>query len=332
MAPDGLNVPEGFCEYLAWRRPSVEDAYRRTLSLLLEGAAAGDAASLMDALMAGKKIRGCLCCLVCESLGGPVESAIPRAVAVEMIQAATLIHDDFVDQDRMRGDRPAVWTREGPRKAVLIGDVIFASAIKMMSDVSADDGRAAAHAIAQVSRGALHEPLDALVLAAEIESDGSAGRLYDKIIRLKTGILFGVACMLGAIAAGGDEKLTGICYRYGLSIGEAYQIADDMKDVARCLSRESIDPRSMVALAPALLRFVSGMRPVIVDALRGNRSSLDGPSMELLERALRSMADEIGRRLHAATSAIEASLTGNGYGVLARNAPGEIIRIFNESS
>ncbi len=331
MASDRMNIPDGFDDYLAWRRPALEDAYNRTLSLLLGGAAVRDMAALMDALKAGKKIRGCLSCLVCESLGGAAESAIPRAVAVEMIQAATLIHDDFVDRDRVRGDRPAVWTIEGPRKAVLIGDVIFASAIKMMSDVSADDGRAAAHAIAHVSRGALHEPTDALALAAEIESDGSSGQLYDKIVRLKTGILFGAACMLGAIAAGGGEELTQTCYRYGLLIGEAYQIADDMKEVRHYLSCRSITPRRMVALAPALLRFVSEMRPVVADVLRGNRTNLNGPSTELLKRALRLMEDEIGRRLRAATSEIEGTFPTNSYRALAQKAPGDILHIFNES-
>ena len=70
MAPDCVNVPGSFHDYLARRRPSLEDAYNRTLSLLLGSAAVKDAASLMDALKAGKKIRGCLSCLVCESLGG----------------------------------------------------------------------------------------------------------------------------------------------------------------------------------------------------------------------------------------------------------------------
>jgi len=56
-----------------------------------------------------------------EALGGGLESAIPRAIAVEFIQAATLIHDDFVDQDTLRRNRPAVWTVEGARRAVLIG-------------------------------------------------------------------------------------------------------------------------------------------------------------------------------------------------------------------
>ena len=171
-----------------------------------------DTAFLMASLEAGKKIRGGLTCLVSEALGGTLESAVPRAISVEMIQVATLIHDDFVDQDTVRRGRPATWTVEGARRAVLIGDVIFASAIKMMSDLGREDGATVSDAIAQVSRGALHEPLDPLALAGEIESGRVNGRLYQKVIRLKTGILFGAACRLGAIAAGADDKLKDASY------------------------------------------------------------------------------------------------------------------------
>ncbi len=158
--------------------------------------------------------------MVSESLGGALESAVPRAISVEMIQAATLIHDDFVDQDTIRRGGPATWTVEGARRAVLIGDVIFASAIEMMSDLSREDGAAVSHAIAQVSRGALHEPLDPLALAAQIESGRVDEQLYEKVIRLKTAILFGTACQLGAIAANSNAELRETLYRYGLRLAK----------------------------------------------------------------------------------------------------------------
>jgi geranylgeranyl pyrophosphate synthase len=155
-----------FQAYIETRRPTLQDALKRALSGLLDGITMRDAASLITSLEAGKKIRGSLTCLVSEALGGTLDSAVPRAISVELIQAATLIHDDFVDQDIERRGRPAVWTVEGARRAVLIGDVIFASAIEMMSDLGREDGAAISHAIAQVSRGALHEPLHPLALAA----------------------------------------------------------------------------------------------------------------------------------------------------------------------
>ena len=110
-----------------WRihKPILDEAFRRQISDLLENISLQQMPALMATLEAGKKIRGCLACLITNALGGELDSAIPRAVAIELIQAATLIHDDFVDQDTIRGNRPAAWTLEGARRAVLIGEKTF---------------------------------------------------------------------------------------------------------------------------------------------------------------------------------------------------------------
>jgi hypothetical protein len=320
-----------FQDYLEAARPRLDDAFNRELSNLLGNIAMRDTTSLMAAIKGGKKIRGCLSCMVSEALGGSLESAIPRAIAVEFIQAATLIHDDFVDQDTLRRNRPAVWTVEGARRAVLIGDVIFATAIRMMSHLSRDDGLAVSHAIAQVSKGALHEPLDPLGLAREMESNRSIGQLYESIIHLKTGILFGTACHLGAIAAEANDELRKISYRYGLRIGEAYQIADDLKEVKLHLSRQSILPEQMVILAPALLFFVSEMRPFIPSFLKGEYTDLKGPVSGFFSAAAELMENEIEHRLQFAVSEVEESFSNNAYSELMRKAPRDIIKMFNEA-
>ncbi len=320
-----------FQDYLDKVRPRLEEVFEKELSDLLENVALKDTASLMAATKGGKKIRGCLSCMVSEALGGGIEFAIPRAVAVEFIQAATLIHDDFVDQDRIRRDRPAVWTIEGARGAVLIGDVIFATAIKMMSDLTREDGSAVSHAIAQVSKGALHEPLDPMGLAEEIESNQFGPNLYEHIIHLKTGILFGTACHLGAIAAEAGQELREISYRYGLRIGEAYQIADDVKEVRLHLLKRSILPSQMAVLAPALLYFISEMSPFILNVLKGNHTDLESPVLELWGAAAELMEHEIEHRLQLAVSEIEGHFPNNGYSDLAKRAPKDIIMMFNES-
>ena len=309
----------------------LDDALNRALSGLLNGITLSDTASLMASLEAGKKIRGGLTCMVSEALGGALKSAIPRAISVEMIQAATLIHDDFVDQDTVRRGGPATWTLEGARRAVLIGDVIFASAIEMMSDLGRDDGAAVSHAIAQVSRGALHEPLDPLVLAAQIESGRIDEQLYEKVIRLKTAILFGTACQLGAIAAKADGRLRVASYRFGLRIGEVYQIADDVQEVKAHLSSRSIHPEQMATLAPALLHFVGEIRPYILNLLKGKSTDLNHPAWEFFRTAAEIMQDEIEHRLQSAISEIEEHFPDNEYSGLLRSAPRDIIRMFNES-
>ncbi len=319
-----------FKAYCQTRRPMLEEALKRVLSDLLDGLTARDIGSLIDLVGSGKKIRGCLTCMFTEAFGGSVESAVPRAISVELIQAATLIHDDFVDQDTIRRGMPATWTIEGARRAVLIGDVIFASAIKLMSDLSKEDGEAVAHAIAEVSKGALREPLDAEELSGELESTRFNDRLYDKIIRLKTGILFGTACRVGAIASAAGSELTKASYAYGVRIGEAYQIADDLDDVKRCLSSESLHPRQMVAIAPAILYFVPGMRPRMIDLLRGESTKLNEAASGPFHIAADLMKKEIRNRLRLAASGIAGWLPHNQSSELFRSAPSDIIRMFNK--
>ena len=322
---------KGFQDYLKKRRPSLEEAFKREIFGLLNGIPLRDGPSLRTTLGAGKKIRGCLSCLISDVLGGEREAPIPRAVAVELVQAATLIHDDFVDQDTTRGSRPAVWTHEGPRRAVLVGDVLFASAIEMMSRLGREDGLVISRAIAQVAQGALREPLDPLALAEELESDRLPDKLYEKIIHLKTAILFGTACRLGAIAAGADLKLGEAAYRFGIKIGEAYQIADDLKEVKLHLSKQSIDPKQMVALTPAFLHFTHEIRPCLPDILGGRSSGLFGPALEFFAAAAGLMEKEIDYRLQSAAAEAENGFPDNGWTGLARKAPGDIIRMFNES-
>ena len=329
------NVPltefPDFRKYWEQRRPFVEEPFKKKLSGLLDGIPLRDSVSLRGALEAGKKIRGCLSCLISEALGGDLQSAVPRSVAIELVQAATLIHDDFVDQDTVRGNRPVAWVIEGPRRAVLIGDVLFATAIQMMSDLSREDGLTVSRAIAQVSQGALREPLDPLWLSRELAADRHGSRLYEKIIRLKTGILFGAACQLGAIAAGADLRFRQKAFRFGVHIGEAYQIADDLSEIQQHLERPAITSREALALAPACLHFVSGMRPFLNEILTERSAAFNGPALKGLAAAAKLMEEAIKGRLEAALAEMEDVFPENPWGELVRKTPRDIIRMFNAS-
>lgn len=285
----------------------------------------------MEVLGGGKRIRGSLLCLVASALGCSLDKALPRAIAVELIQTATLIHDDFVDQHKLRRNLPAVWTLEGARKAVLLGDVIFASAIQMMSELGRDDGLIVSRVIAEISRGAYREPMDPSSLLEEIERDKGGASFYEKIIYLKTGVLFGAACQLGAVAAGAGEKFRQAWRCYGLRIGEAYQIADDLHEIELYLLTRSMTKIEMTALAPALLFFVGESKPHIIDALRRELPCLKEEILNLLEGAAKVMKAEIERRLQSAVAGLEEDLQANEYGLLVRRTPWDIIRMFNDA-
>jgi geranylgeranyl pyrophosphate synthase len=194
--------------------------------------------ALHDILAEGKRLRGSLTCLVAEALGGGLEEALPAALAVEMIQAASLVHDDFVDGDTVRRERAAAWIKLSPRRAVLLADVMFATAIERMARAGGREGATLAHAIATMAQGAFQETLDA-------NTQTAAGReAYRRIIHLKTGSLFAAAAGLGALAARADERMLEAASEFGARTGEAYQVADDLADIAGDLSETACGLRS----------------------------------------------------------------------------------------
>lgn len=321
----------GFAQYTKWVRPTLESAFRRRLTSLLGGIALTDDVSFHAALAGGKMIRGCLLCLMTQCLGGALEAAIPRAVAIELIQAASLLHDDFVDQDSVRRNEPATWTLEGARRAVLLGDLIFASTIKVMNDLRREDGSILSGAIARMAEGAIREPIHPLSLAVEIAAKRFDGDLYEKIIYLKTGNLFGAACRLAAIAAGADAEFAEKSERYGLRIGEAYQIADDLQDMERYLKAGSISVRQMAELAPACFYFVKDGGFDLGSFLRKEQDIPSDRFRKCFETAAHRMKDEMACRIQSALREIETGFPRNEFTQLARQAPRDLIKIFNES-
>jgi geranylgeranyl pyrophosphate synthase len=320
-----------FKGYMEALKPGLDQAFNRQISHFLDHMPLNEASLLKTALEAGKKIRGCLLCLISDTLGGSIESAMDRAVAVELIQAASLIHDDIVDHDTMRRRLPAAWTLEGTRRAVLLGDVIFAAAIGMANELGREDGLAISRAIAEISRGAFHEPLDPLMLAKALESNKLEDTLYEKIIHLKTAALFGAACRLGALGAEAVDAMGEKAYRYGSRIGEAYQIADDLQEIRQHLSTRSLRPEQLPALVPALLRFAKEIRPHLIPLLRTGSTLLEEDLLACFRAAEALMEVEIESRLKLAASELDGHFPQNAYGMLARRAPWDLIRMFNES-
>ena len=240
-----------------WRaiRARLDREVARSIPGYFRDLAAGQIDTIHEILADGKRIRGCLVCLVSEALGGKIEDAIPRAVAIECIQAASLIHDDYVDEDTRRRNRPATWTVEGPRKAVLLGDLIFALAMEKMMEISRWDGLAVAQAIATMASGAYQEPMDPQDLARGVTEGRYRPELYDRIIHLKTGVLFGAAAKVGAVAAGASPAMRTLAFEWGARVGEAYQIADDLEEVTTLGARPENLPARISRLAPLFFRF-----------------------------------------------------------------------------
>lgn len=317
-----------FQDYAASVKPALDRAYAGELTRVLGCGGPDPKEAGLPSLTAGKKLRGTLLCLVVSALGGALAEALPGAVAIELIQAATLLHDDFVDQHRARRRQPALWTLQGARRAVLLGDVIFSSAIHMMASRGREDGLIVARAIAEVARGAYQEPLDPAALLAALNRGMEPGA-YEKIIDLKTAVLFAAACQLGAVSAGAGSEGQGAWRRYGLRVGQAYQLADDLQDVERVLTRGKVTSEEMTGLVPAFRSFVPASCPFLRRALQAPATRLSGEAGEYFLALGGLLAKERERRLEQALEALEDEARGIALADLVRRAPKDIIGVFD---
>jgi geranylgeranyl diphosphate synthase type II len=185
-------------------------------------------------LAPGKRLRPQLTILAAEACGGSLDDALPAAIAVEMIHAYSLVHDDLpsMDDDDLRRGRPTCHRQFDEATAILVGDALLARAFEVLaSQMPAPERAVRCCAILAEAAGAT-----ALVggqaddLAAE-NRRVNLDRLAS-IHRRKTGALFCAALRMGAVAAGADEAREAALHRYGEALGLAFQIVDDLLDVS----------------------------------------------------------------------------------------------------
>jgi geranylgeranyl pyrophosphate synthase len=165
----------------------------------------------------GKRLRPMLCFLASPGNGG--EPPFAAGVAVELVHMATLVHDDLVDGARMRRGAPATWSVHGAGAALAAGDYLFACAFGEL----AETGDSAA--VAVLADACLCLARGEALQRRQTHDPDTPIEAYLERCALKTGKLFEAACLLGS---GGDPALG----EYGLALGIAFQIADDILDCA----------------------------------------------------------------------------------------------------
>ena len=192
-------------------------------------------------LAPGKRLRPALALWASRACGGSWEAAAPAAVAVELIHAYSLVHDDLpaMDDDDLRRGRPTCHRAFDEATAILCGDALQARAFEILAGglPAAVAGRACATlggaAGAEALVGGQQDDLAAeRGWLADLAAAPTAARLewMQRINRRKTGALFLAALELGGLAAGATADRLGLLTRFGRSFGEAFQIADDLLD------------------------------------------------------------------------------------------------------
>jgi octaprenyl-diphosphate synthase len=180
---------------------------------------------LRYALEGGKRMRPLLAILSAESVGSRDESVLDAAVAVELLHAESIIHDDIIDQEVSRRGKAAFHVRYGYSASLLTADFVFAMILAIASRYP---DRRVAHTL---SRAALKMCEGEYT---ELNVDPMTYKLgwdeYVDIIYNKTGALFETATHLGAVIGGGSNNQIEALSNYGKNLGIAYQLHDDMLD------------------------------------------------------------------------------------------------------
>jgi geranylgeranyl pyrophosphate synthase len=168
----------------------------------------------------GKRLRPLLVVL---AAGGSDGAGVVRgAVAVELVHAATLVHDDVLDAAALRRGQPTVVAAGGRDIAVATGDLLFARAFTELLPSGVDAVQALGDAGSALAEGELMQRADAFDQTVSVER-------YLRRCELKTACLFVAACRLGSLEAGADG---GALAPFARDIGLAFQILDDVLDVS----------------------------------------------------------------------------------------------------
>ncbi len=173
----------------------------------------------------GKQLRPALVALSGGAIGSATEELVTLAVIIEMVHLATLVHDDIMDEAEIRRRKPTLAARWGNEVSVLLGDCLFAHALKLASEYSTPE---VCREVAVAS---------GTVCAGEIMQNQRRRRWnlsraeYFKVIGMKTAELFALATSLSAQLAGGSESEVQSLREYGYALGTAYQIYDDCLDL-----------------------------------------------------------------------------------------------------
>lgn len=178
--------------------------------------------------LGGKRIRPLLTLIACDMFGGNVDDALPAAAGLEMYHNHTLLHDDVMDKADMRRGKPTVHKCWSENAAILSGDAMLILAFKTFSSLDskyiADVLPLFTETTLQICEGQQYD------MEFETRNDVTAEE-YLQMIRLKTAVLLAASLKIGAIVGGASKEDADLIYEFGIQIGLAFQLQDDILDV-----------------------------------------------------------------------------------------------------
>ncbi len=193
------------------------EAVERQMREMVDAVGYPFASELFGRLGGGKRLRAKLIMMI----AGATPEAAKLAAVIELIHAASLLHDDVIDEAQLRRGVPSVNATEGSKQAVMLGDILYSKAFSELTQFDTRIAKVVADAVTSLSVG---EMMD-VQMAQSFNEDES---LYLRMLYLKTGVLIEAAAVAAALLAGKDPEAHGL---YGRNLGVAFQIIDDILDI-----------------------------------------------------------------------------------------------------
>jgi octaprenyl-diphosphate synthase len=236
--------------------------------------------------LGGKRLRPALLLLAAKAFGSIQRTHIVLAAAVEMIHTATLVHDDILDEATLRRHAQTVNARWNNETSVLLGDYLFTHSFYLASTL---ESTYACQTIGRATNTVCEGELRQTASRGDFQLDEEE---YFQIIAAKTGALCACCCQLGAHYAAADATAEDRMHRYGLHLGIAFQIADDLLDftgdeqtAGKSLGTDLGKHKPTLALIYALRQMTADQRAEAIAILNGASNGTAGRLSAWLARS-----------------------------------------------
>ncbi|HOO13587.1 MAG TPA: polyprenyl synthetase family protein [Candidatus Marinimicrobia bacterium] len=235
-----------------------------------------------------KRLRPILVLLVGENLGASRKNLMPAALAIEIMHTFTLVHDDIMDNDTIRRGQQTVHVKWNVNTAILTGDALMALAFRVLMQTKSERldqiGTHFSQAMLEICDG------QAFDLAYEKYEEIDLTD-YLNMIAHKTGRLLGLACQLAAIIAGASPKVVNNLYLFGLELGQAFQIQDDLleltadqAEMGKSLGSDLTAGKKTFPIIMALNELPAGQRADLLNFLKANAGNRRAIVQQLTKR------------------------------------------------
>lgn len=248
----------------------------------------------------GKRLRPVLALAACEAFGKEAMTAIHQAIAIEMFHNFTLLHDDVMDKAEVRRGRPTVHVKWNEETAILSGDAMLTTANMLLA---VKCGERLPQAL-ELFNGTAMNIYEGQQYDMDFESRTDVTvEEYMEMIRLKTSVLLGCACGMGALMADAPFETQVRFFDFGVNLGLAFQLQDDYLDTygdpetfGKSIGRDILNDKKTWLLIMAMNEDKSGR-------IKSMLGTTDDPESKI--KAVRSIYDELDlpQRIHELISA-----------------------------